>query len=65
MNHKQVSSKMSYHAALAYTAWNNGNLTDYLIEHARFELARRHLARMDQAAAALYFSVTNPESEEA
>jgi hypothetical protein len=57
MTYKQVASKMQHHAALAYDAWNNGNLFDYLIEHAQFEMARKELAKRDRQAAALYAAV--------
>jgi hypothetical protein len=38
---------MIHHSQLAKDAWNNGNLFDYHIESARFELALRHLNRQD------------------
>lgn len=57
MTYSQVASKMQHHAALAYDAWSHGNLFDYLIEHARFELAWRELVRRDALAAALYTTI--------
>jgi hypothetical protein len=61
MSKSQVTSKMKYHAALAYEAWSNGNIADYAIEHARFELALKTLARMDRALAHIVAAVEMEE----
>ena len=54
MTYAEIKSKMSHHSKLAYEAWNNGNLFDYHIENARFELALRQLWKRDLAAAQLH-----------
>lgn len=53
MTNHEVTSKMHHHADMATEAWQNGNLFDYHIENARWELALKTSQRRDREAEAL------------
>lgn len=62
MTLKEVESKLTHHAGKAFEAWKTGNMFDYAIETARFELANAEMRRRSVELALIMSAIDEVKS---